>query len=134
MARNTEDWQTISLPIEREMYHRARVAAATAGKPTVEFIRDAIARALDELPKDALKQSIDGSWSRLSGPSRATLYRVALALDDAETMSHGNVSAEELAALDETIKDAAVEYAKKEIKEALDCFYYEQGEGPSGAL
>lgn len=76
-----EDWTRVSLPIEKELYRDARVAAAMRGESAVAFIRDAIRAALDQQPQDKRLASLTGIWGRLWDDSRDVLYRVAAALE-----------------------------------------------------
>ena len=76
-----DDWTRVSLPIERELYQRARVAAAMRGQSAVAYIRDAIRAALDEQPTDERLAEICGRWGRLTEYSRATLQHAARAIE-----------------------------------------------------
>ena len=76
-----DDWTRVSLPIEKDLYRDARVAAAMRGESTVAFIRDAIRAALDQQPQDKRLASLMGVWDRLWDDSRDVLYRVAAALE-----------------------------------------------------
>ena len=84
-----EDWTRVSLPIEKELYQRARVAAAMRGQSAVAYIRDAIRAALDEQPTDKRLAALTGIWDRLWDDSRDVLYRVAAALEAMDKADSG---------------------------------------------